>query len=270
MSPNDADLEAESPESKSESTSTSNAAPIVVIVLGFIALLAVGIGVYVFFATDDPPEVDLDATVAELGETDSTIPNEDVVPPEDVVAEGVWTIDASSDSVGFEDDVTATFVGFRVEEELVSIGSATAVGRTPGVTGELVIEGTELASAEVVADMTGIKTDRSQRDSRVQSALETEEFPTATFVLTSPVDLGQDAIDGEPVTVDAEGELTIHGVTETVTIPLDAQLVEGRVVVVGQVEISFSDYGVEAPTSGSVLSVSDEAIVELRLIFVKP
>jgi polyisoprenoid-binding protein YceI len=70
--------------------------------------------------------------------------------------------------------------------------------------------------------------DDRRRDDKVQSALETSTYPTATFVLTSPVDLGAAAASGEAVTVQATGEPTIHGVTTTVTIPLQAQLVDGR------------------------------------------
>ena len=78
----------------------------------------------------------------------------------------------------------------------------------------------------------------------MQSALETDQFPTAMFELTEPIELGAGAADGEAVTVDAVGDLTIHGVTQQVTFPLEAQLVDGTVVVVGSLDITFADYGV--------------------------
>ena len=41
--------------------------------------------------------------------------------------------------------------------------------------------------------MTAITTNESRRDDKVQSALDTDEFPTATFVLTEPIELGDAA-----------------------------------------------------------------------------
>ena len=53
------------------------------------------------------------------------------------------------------------------------------------------------SAATFEVDLTKITTNQSQRDSRVQSALETAEFPTATFTLGAPVPLGADAASGE-------------------------------------------------------------------------
>ena len=138
------------------------------------------------------------------------------------------------------EDSTGTFVGFRVEEELSGIGSTTAVGRTPTVSGTITFDGTTLTAATIEADMTAITTNDSRRDDNVQDALETDQFPTATFVLTEPIELGDAANTGAATTVEATGDLTIHGVTTTVTLPLEAQLVDGTIVVVGSLDIDLS------------------------------
>ena len=56
-------------------------------------------------------------------------------------------------------------------------------------------------------------------------------------------------------TVEATGDLTIHGVTTPVTLPLEAQLVDDTIVVVGSLDIALSTYGVEAPSAPIVVSV---------------
>jgi polyisoprenoid-binding protein YceI len=127
------------------------------------------------------------------------------------------------------------------------------------------IEGTTVTAATIEADMTSITTNDSRRNDEVQSALETSTYPTATFILTSPIELGDAAASGQAVTVEATGELTIHGVTKTVTIPLQAQLVDGTVVLIGSTEIRFSDYGVSVPEAPIVLSASDTGTLELQL-----
>ena len=69
------------------------------------------------------------------------------------------------------------------------------------------------------------------------------------------------------MSVAAIGELTIHGVTTPVTIPLEAQLVGDNIVVVGSLDIVFADYGVSVPSAPVVLSAEDEGVVELQLFF---
>jgi polyisoprenoid-binding protein YceI len=73
--------------------------------------------------------------------------------------------------------------------------------------------------------------------------------------------------DGYQLNVTAVGDLTLHGVTQRVAIPLQGQFVNGLVVVVGSLEIQFADYNIEGPESGLVLSVEDHGIIELQLVF---
>ena len=117
--------------------------------------------------------------------------------------------------------------------------------------------------------MTAITTNDNRRDDRVQDALETSQFPTATFTLTEPIELGEAANTGAATSVDATGDLTIHGVTTKVTLPLEAQVVDDTIVVVGSLDIDLSTYGVEAPSAPIVVSVSDQATIELQLFFAR-
>ena len=69
---------------------------------------------------------------------------------------GAWAVDTSVGEFSFEDS-TGTFVGYRVNEELSGIGSTTAVGRTPEVSGTMTIDGTTLTAANIEADMTRVE-----------------------------------------------------------------------------------------------------------------
>ena len=57
--------------------------------------------------------------------------------------------------------------------------------------------------------------------------------------------------------------------TKTVTIPLQARLVNGTVVIVGSMPITFADYGVSVPSSAIVLSVKNNGTLELQLFLKK-
>ena len=224
---------------------------------GVLVVVLAAVGVWWFLRDDAPKAVDLDAAVGAVSDG-STVSTGGVA--------GNWAVDTSVGEFSFENS-TGTFVGFRVAEQLSGIGSTTAVGRTPAVTGTMTIDGTNLTTASIEADMTALTTNNSRRDGPARQALGTSQFPTATFVLTSPIDLGSAATTGAKTTVTATGDLTIKGVTKSVQIPLQAQLTGNTIVVVGSLDVVFSDFGITAPTAPVVLSVDDHGQIELQLFF---
>lgn len=122
-----------------------------------------------------------------------------------------------------------------------------------------------MTSAELVVDLTSVVSDESRREDAIQRALGTGSNPSASFVLTEPIELGDAAASGELVSVIAVGELTLNGVANTVDIPLEAQLVDGMILVTGSSDILFADYEVTAPSAPVVVSVEDNGIFEFQL-----
>ena len=181
--------------------------------------------------------------------------------------DGTWNVDAS---IGSFSDFSGSFVGYRVEEELANVGAATAVGRTPDVTGSLTLAGTQITAVEMSADLSTLQSDKSQRDGQLRrQALETDQFPTATFSLTQPIELGSVPADGQVIQATATGDLTIHGVTKSVQIPVEARVAGDVVTVTGSIDILFADYGMNRPTSFLVLSIADHGTMEFQLQFTK-
>ncbi len=156
--------------------------------------------------------------------------------------------------------------GYRVDEVL-SGQDVTVVGRTPRVTGTGTVADGELTSAGIEVDLASITTDESARDGQFQGILDTRTFPTATFELTGPVDIAAVA-DGETMSVDAPGTMTIKGVAQEVTAGLEVRLADDGGDVVAElaatVPVTFADYGVEAPDLGFV-TVEDTGFVEAEL-----
>ncbi len=168
------------------------------------------------------------------------------------------------------DDGTS-FVGYRVREQLGFLDAPNdAVGRSPAVTGTLELAGAVVEAVDVTADLRELASDEDRRDRAIRTrGLESETFPEATFTLTDPIDLGELPEPGEVVTADAVGDLTAHGVTRPVTLALDARIDGDALVVAGSTPISLSDFGVEAPVLGPVVSIEDAATVELQATFVR-
>jgi polyisoprenoid-binding protein YceI len=166
---------------------------------------------------------------------------------------------------------SSNFVGYRVTEKLIAnVVQTTATGRTDNVTGTMTITGTTISDVTVTADLRSLSSDNSLRDGRIrEQGLESNRFPQAKFVLTTPITLAALPAAGETIKVDATGDFTLHGVTKKVTIPLEARWDGKAVQVVGTLPVVFGDYNITAPSSTFVASIDDHAEMEFKLFFEK-
>ena len=179
--------------------------------------------------------------------------------------DGTWNVNTSLGNLA---DGSSSFAGYRVQEQLSGVGGHTAVGRTPKLTGSMTLTGAVISNVQISADLTVLASDNSQRDDQLRrQAIETDKFPTSTFALTQPINLGTLPADGTPVSASATGSLTLHGVTKTVTMALQAVRQGGIIGVTGSIPIVFSDYSVVKPSSFAVLSVDDHGTMEFHVLF---
>jgi polyisoprenoid-binding protein YceI len=97
--------------------------------------------------------------------------------------------------------------------------------------------------------------------------LETVKFPTASFMLTTPVVVSGTLRPGVATTSDATGDLTLHGVTKSITIALTACWTGTVVRVDGSTPIVMADYAISPPPIGGIVSVDDHGVLEFQLTF---
>jgi len=226
---------------------------IAVIVAGALALGAAGVALLYFavFAGSSPQKLALSSP------TPST-----TGPPtaSSTAGAGTWTVTSGSQA------------GYRVREQLASLPAPSdAVGRTTAVTGTLTLaqaaSAYSVSAANFSVDVTKLTSDQSRRDQRIHSqGLQSDRYPTATFKLTSPIALSSSAASGQTVRVSATGDLTIHGVTKSVTIPIDARLNGSKIELVGSITFPFSDFQMTPPSIGGFVSVQPNATMEFQLL----
>nr|PZN30062.1 MAG: hypothetical protein DIU67_11500 [Actinomycetota bacterium] len=120
-------------------------------------------------------------------------------------------------------------------------------------------------AVRVPAPRRGARSNESRRNGAIQRSLGTATHPEATFELAEPVVLPAGAATGARVETSARGNLAVNGVTNEVVFDLQARMVDRRILVAGRTAISLGDFGVTAPSAPVVLSVADEAVVELQL-----
>ena len=159
----------------------------------------------------------------------------------------------------------ASIVGYRIKENLFGVDTE-AIGRTDQVAGSLTFDGTTLATAEFTIDMTSVASDDNRRDNQYRQIMSVDEFPTSSFVLTAPIDVGTEPVEGATVSATATGELTLRGTTQAVTFPIEADVSNGQIVVVGNIPIVFADYGIENPSRAGI-TTEDNGLLEFALVF---
>ena len=172
--------------------------------------------------------------------------------------DGVWNVDPT--------DASTTF-GYRVQEVLGGVDT-TATGRGNEIDGSITVAGTTVTEGSFTVQVASITSDRSQRDGQFTGRImQTSQFPTATFTITQPVDLGTIPADGEQVTASVTGDLTLHGVTNSVTFDVTAQTDGTTIGVLGEIPIVFADYGIDNPSTGFV-TTEDNGLLEFILVFI--
>ena len=232
-------------------------------IAGIAGLLAAGViaaaGAWYFvLRNDSPPPVSLATAVQAVRATAPT--------------DGMRSSDASTDLKGTWTLVQGanSFVGYRVNENLAGVGSVTAVGRTTAIEGSLSFDGSAITATKVTADVSKLTSDKAMRDDQLkQQALQSAKYPNATFALTSPISIAELPDDGETVTQTINGKLTLHGVTRDISLQVQGVLDGSQLIVVGDTNIAFADYGIESPKSMAVLSIDDHGTLELQLVFAR-
>ena len=226
--------------------------------LALVVLVVGGTWVYLNVLRDDPPERLTIEDAVGTGDEEPDGAEEDAATAVDGATgiDGTWEIAEGSQA------------GYRVEEVLFG-QDAEAVGRTEEVTGTLEATGTSITATAVEVDMASVTSDESRRDGQFRGRImSTDQFPTATFELTEPIELGVLPAGGEQVEVAAQGRLTLRGVTKAVDLPLTAVLDGDRIVVNGSIEVDFDEF--EIPdASGGPASVGRTGELELLLVFVR-
>jgi polyisoprenoid-binding protein YceI len=227
------------------------------VVVAALVVFVVAPWVYINLIRDDAPDR------LTLASTETTI---DVATDETTAVES--GDDEPFDPSGEWVITDKSVVGYRVEEVLFG-QNVTAVGRTESVTGSIVIDAESVNEGGFTVDMATITSDSSRRDGQVNGRiLQTATYPQATFALSAPIALPLEAFEGQPTRVDATGTLTLLDVTREVTFPVDVQLVDGSVNIVGTITIVFDEWNIPDPSTGGI-SVEPQGELEFSLVLAK-
>ena len=171
-----------------------------------------------------------------------------------------WTIDAASKAT------------IRVREQLARLPAPNdAIITITGAQGTFTLnpDGTFATDSKISVDMTTITTDDRQRtDSIRRDPLEVTRFRTSELVPKTTTGLTLPLARSGDFAFQLTGDLTLHGVTKSVTFDVKATRANGKLTATATANPSwkFGDFGMRPPSSFSVLSIVDEIRMEFALV----
>ncbi len=162
---------------------------------------------------------------------------------------------------------------YRVREQLAQVSlPSDAIGKTNAISGSIVgkPDGTILSDqSKFVVDMRTLQSDRSSRDNFLRGQiLQTNKYPTATFVPTSATGLPATFPPTGPVSFKLTGDMTILSTTKPLTWDVNCDAPTdggGQGVCHATTSFKFEDFGIPQPRVPVVLSVVDNITLELDL-----
>ncbi len=166
---------------------------------------------------------------------------------------------------------TGSEAGYRVREKLGFLpAQSDAVGRTSSITGAAVLNESKstitITTASFDVAVNTLKSDRSMRDEKIHEiGLESDRYPTATFVLATPVTLTRNALTGHVIRASVTGIFNIHGTSKRETLPVEFSLAGSTLETAGAFTFPWSEFGMTAPSVGGFVNVTGKATMEFDL-----
>lgn len=172
---------------------------------------------------------------------------------------GRWSIAAGS------------VAGYRVREKLGFLPAEDdAVGRTSAITGTATLaeagHAVTVRAASFTVDVSKLKSDQAMRDQHIRTiGIQSATYPTATFVLSTPLTLPTSAVNGDLVHTSVTGVFNIHGTSRRETVPLEMRFSNSEIQTVGSLTFPWSEFNMTAPSVGGFVSVTNHATMEFDL-----
>lgn len=199
-------------------------------------------------------------------------------PEQEPVQEPVQEEPAAEGARTFIVDPTESQASYIVDEEFfadalgklgIEAGEKVVVGTTPGVTGQIQLNPNNpdlLESAQFTVDMRGLATDQDRRDKWLrENAIESDVFPAATFTAVSATGLPAAITDGESVSFQLNGDLTVRDATKNVTFDVTASISGDTLAGTATLALNITDFGIDPPSFANTLTVADPFTIEIVL-----
>jgi len=145
----------------------------------------------------------------------------------------------------------------------------TVHGRAPQISGRLDAvpgEGGDWkVQSRIVVAAAAMESGNESRDRKMrEKTLEVEKFPEIVFEARGVAGDLSKLRPGERATVEVTGDLTVHGKTVSLRVPVDVQMMAGGAVLSGSFPLAWKQFGLADPSFG-IITVREPLKVAFRL-----
>ncbi|MBE7473454.1 MAG: hypothetical protein DPW09_34930 [Anaerolineae bacterium] len=162
---------------------------------------------------------------------------------------------------------------YQVQEEFFNrpVNIVNPIGRTNAIEGQfqLTITGykVQLADNQFTVDLRTLTSDEARRDERIRNEwLESNTYPNAVFKATSIENFPADAVEGQDVSFQVTGDMTVRDITKPQTFDITARLDGNTFSGTATSYLLMRDYGFEPPSILGILEVTDGVTVTVNFV----
>ena len=155
---------------------------------------------------------------------------------------------------------------YTVREKLSKLPAPDdAVGKTTTLSGTIYLDG---RPSQVTVDLRTLESDQALRDSyiRDRGAFKTSQHPYAVFTIPNLGGLPATYQQGQTVTRDVAGTMTINDVEKPMTFAVDARLQGAELDIHGMANFTWDDFQIPPPNLGGFVTVESTVHVEVLLV----
>ncbi len=168
--------------------------------------------------------------------------------------------------------VAEEFFGGALDQLGIQPGLVDTIGATQQVSGQMELDlanpASPVVSSQFEVNLESLTSDQSRRDNRIRQAnLESSRYPLATFTITGLENAPASYTEGEAVSFQATGDITIREITRPATFDVTATLQGGTISGVADARLKMTDFGFEPPNFANMFSVEDEFTARVEFVF---
>ena len=176
-------------------------------------------------------------------------------------------------------DPTGSKASYLVDEEFfagalaklgIAAGLADVIGSTQEIEGRLTLNLDDLSAPlgenSFTVKMNTFTTDQNDRDKWIrENGPRFNDYPLATFTATGIAGAPATYNEGEEVSFQLSGDLTIREITQPATFDVTARLSGDTLTGTAATRLKMSDFGIEPPNFANTLTVTDEFGIEVAI-----
>ena len=155
------------------------------------------------------------------------------------------------------------------------VAGVTAPGSVTGITGDVSGEflltsdaHPAITSMKILVDLRTLDSGSSERDDHVRTdTLEVSKYPYAMFTVVNAQVLPGSYSEGQKVSFQLKGNLTLHGVTRATVFTMQAQLVSNAVSGFATTLIHLQDFNMKTPITTAAVTITVSKDVTLSVQF---